>query len=204
MESAQVLPESAASRGVPVTPTVWFDRGHAPNLIDTLDRTGWARLVVKPAISAGAAGVCIVDRATALEQQAAIDALSAAHDLMLQPYLQAFETEGERSYIYIGGEFSHAVQRPPTLASAQRGFDAPRAIPQLEPAELRFAEAVTAAVPEGWLYARVDVATNNDGVVRLQEVELIEPALFLSLDPRATLRLVDAVLVRMRAEAHRS
>ena len=196
--------KALASRGVPVTPTVWFDRGHAPNLIDTLDRSGWPRLVVKPAISAGAAGVCVVDRATALEQQAAVDALAAAHDLMLQPYLDAFETEGERSYIFIGGQFSHAVQRPPTLASAQRGFDAPRAIPQPVPAELRLTQAVTAALPEGWLYARVDVATNNDGVVRLQEVELIEPALFLSLDPGATQRLVHALIARMGAEANRS
>lgn len=186
-----------ADRGIAITPTRWSDRGDTPDLERVLRETGWPRLVVKPAISAGATGTHIVDHDNAAELQPIVDALSSEHDLMLQPYLSTFEVEGERSYVYIDGRLSHAVRRPPTLTTTRRGFEEPQAIETPDPKELAIADAVAAALPEGWLYARVDVATDDDGLTRLQEVELIEPSLFLGLAPGATERLADAVLARL-------
>lgn len=187
-----------ADQGIAITPTRWFDRGSAPNLERVLRETGWSRLVVKPAISAGATGTHVIDHDNAAALQPVVDALSSENDLMLQPYLSTFEVEGERSYIYIDGRLSHAVRRPPTLTSTRRGFEAPQAIETPDPQEVAIANAVAAALPEGWLYARVDVATDDDGKVRLQEVELIEPSLFLGLAPGATERLADAVIARLQ------
>ncbi|MGQ0505866.1 MAG: hypothetical protein ACT4TC_11170 [Myxococcaceae bacterium] len=48
------------------------------------------------------------------------------------------------------------------------------------------------------LYARVDLATDNEGKSRLQEVELVEPSLFLSLDPAAPLTLAKAIARRLK------
>lgn len=186
-----------AERGVPVTPTRWFARGEVPDLARVLRETGWRKAVVKPAVSAGADDTHIVDGGDAAAMQREAEALAAEKDLMIQPYLEAFETEGERSYVYIGGRLSHAVQRPPTLASALRSFASARAIPMPDPGEIALADAAIAALPEGWLYARVDAATNNDGISRIQEIELIEPALFLGLAPGAAQRLADAAIRRM-------
>lgn len=187
-----------ADQGIAITPTRWFDRGSAPNLERVLREAGWSQLVVKPAISAGATGTHVVDHDNAAALQPVVDALSSENDLMLQPYLSTFEVQGERSYIYIDGRLSHAVRRPPTLTSARRGFEEPQAIEMPDPREVAIADAVAAALPEGWLYARVDVATDDDGLVRVQEVELIEPSLFLGLAPGATERLADAIIARLQ------
>jgi hypothetical protein len=48
-------------------------------------------------------------------------------------------------------------------------------------------------LPETPLYARVDVATNNDGIPRLQEIELVEPCLFTSLVPGSAARFARAM-----------
>jgi hypothetical protein len=111
---------------------------------------------------------------------------------MVQPYLTAFETEGERAYIYFDGAFSHAVRRPPGMADSPRGFQKPHLFEPI-PDELRLAEDVLAAVGQPLLYARVDVATDNEGRTRLQELEATEPSLFLHLDPVAPVRLAQAI-----------
>lgn len=189
-----------AARGIGVTPTAWVERGEAIDLSEVMDARGWQVAVVKPAVSAGAAHTHVVRRDEAAQAQALVDGLAADHDLMIQPYLEAFENEGERSYIFIDGHFSHAVQRPPTLQSATRGFDEPEVFKPAD-AELAFVASVVDVLEPGLLYARIDVATNNDGIVRLQEVELVEPCLFLSLDPAAASRLALAIAHRVAPAA---
>jgi hypothetical protein len=41
------------------------------------------------------------------------------------------------------------------------------------------AKAALAAAPAKSIYARVDIIPDDDGVLRIMELELIEPALFL-------------------------
>ena len=43
------------------------------------------------------------------------------------------------------------------------------------------------------LYARVDLARDDDGTLRLMELEVIEPSLFLRQSPLALDRLVEAI-----------
>lgn len=184
-------------KGVRVTPTFWLNKGGAMDLAKVMNEREWARVVIKPAVSAGANETHVIDAKSIEAGQAHVDRLAPLHDLMIQPYLEAFETEGERAYIYFNGEFSHAVHRPPTLKSAARKFDEAYAFEPNDRGELEFAHEVVAALDSPPLYARVDVATNNDGVVRLQELELVEPCLFTSLAPGATARLAHAIAARL-------
>jgi hypothetical protein len=185
------------AKGVPVTPTVWVERGGTLD-VDALARErGWDAVVLKPAVSAGALKTYVFPRSEARTATARAAELAAEGDLLVQPYLTAFETEGERSYVFFDGAFSHAVHRPPTLQGAPRGFAEPRAFTPGDRAELRLAESVLEAVGPPLLYARVDVATDNAGRVRLQEVELTEPRLFLSLDAQAPGRLARAIAARL-------
>lgn len=185
------------ANGVPVTPTVWLNRGETIDLGGLMRDRGWYRAVVKPAVSASANETHVAELGDTSLVQSHIERLSATNDLMIQPYLDAFETEGERSFVFIDGKFSHAVHRPPTLQSAARRFDEPCAFLPESPDELRLAERAIAAVGERLLYARVDVATNNDGAVRLQEVELVEPCLFTALSPGAAERMAHAIAARI-------
>jgi len=63
------------------------------------------------------------------------------------------------------------------------------------PDELLVAAArrVADAAPGPWLYARVD-GCQVDGAFVLLELEMLEPSLFLDLDPGAAGRFADAIL----------
>lgn len=183
-------------QGIPITPTLWVRAGSSIDLRREAATRGWDRFVIKPVVSAGATETYIFDLAEMAAAQATLDRLVARLDLMVQPYLLAFETEGERSYVFFDGVFSHAVRRPPTLKSAPRGFDESHEMPPIE-TELQLARRVLDKIGETPVYARVDLATNNDGVARLQEVELVEPCLFTSLSPGAQQRYARAIASRL-------
>jgi hypothetical protein len=184
-------------KGVPLTPTVWVPRDGALDVGALARERGWDAVVLKPAVSAGALKTYIFPRAEAQAATARVAELAAEGEVMVQPYLRAFETEGERSYIFFDGAFSHAVRRPPTLRSAPRGFAEPHAFTPENRAELALAEGVLEATGRPLLYARVDVATDNEGRTRLQELEVTEPRLFLSLDAGAPGRLARAIAARL-------
>ncbi|QSQ20389.1 hypothetical protein JY651_34785 [Pyxidicoccus parkwayensis] len=185
------------AKGVPVTPTVWVERGGTLDVGALARERGWDAVVLKPAVSAGALETYVFPRSDAKTATARVAELAAGCEVMVQPYLTAFETEGERSYIYFDGAFSHAVHRPPTLQDAPRGFSEPRAFTPGNAAEVRLAESVLEAMGQPLLYARVDVATDNAGHTRLQEVEVTEPRLFLSLDAGAPGRLARAIAAKL-------
>jgi len=180
------------ARGIPFTPTVWVPQGSTVALDAVLRERGWDTVVLKPVVSAGALKTYRFHRSELEAAQACLDTLAAEAELMVQPYLTAFETEGERAYLFFDGAFSHAVRRPPGLKDSPRSFQAPHLFEPV-PEELRLAEDVLAAVGQPLLYARVDVATDNEGRTRLQELEATEPSLFLSLDPAAPTRLAQAI-----------
>ncbi|RKH21087.1 hypothetical protein D7X74_02445 [Corallococcus sp. CA047B] len=186
------------ARGLPLTPTVWVEPGGTLDVEQVARERDWDAVVLKPAVAAGGLKVFIFRREALRDASAKVTELAKEGDVMVQPYLTAFETEGERSYIFFNGVFSHAVRRPPTLASAPRGFAEPHAFTPDNPAELKVAEAVLEASGGArLLYARVDVATDNAGRTRLQEVEVTEPCLFLTLDAAAPERFARAVIARL-------
>lgn len=188
--------QALEQQGIPITPTLWVSAGSCVDLRHEVTGRGWTRFVIKPVVSAGATETHIFDLGEMQQAQATLARLSPRLDLMIQPYLLAFETEGERSYVFFDGVFSHAVRRPPSLESAPRGFDESHDMSPIE-AELQLSRQVLEKISETPVYARVDLATNNDGIVRLQEVELVEPCLFTSLSPGAQQRYARAIASRL-------
>ena len=75
---------------------------------------------------------------------------------MIQPFLAATETSGERAMIHIDGRFSHAIRKDQMLAGRTFSFDRTPPIDP-EPQELDLASKVLSLIPESpLLYARVD------------------------------------------------
>ena len=79
---------------------------------------------------------------------------------------------------------------------ARYGIPVPKGEPAFSVAE---AEAALRAAGRRTLYARVDGCV-MDGVLRLMELELLEPGLFLGTDPAAAGRFADAVVDVMGQE----
>jgi hypothetical protein len=155
---------------VPIVPTLW----EVPEVLP------WPEVVVKPAVSAGARDTI---RTSSLDtaRAHAREIEASGKTVMVQPYLTATEGEGEISVVWLGGEPSHAVRKPPMLVPEAVGGDARY---DIRPHELtdelvEFSSLVMAQAPDGLLYARVDVIRDPGGVLQLMELELTEPYLFL-------------------------
>ena len=185
--------------GVSVVPTIWVEEGSAAKLDDLLDSRGWTEAVVKPVISAGAYRTSRVARGGAAGRAALAEVL-AHSGAMIQPYLPEIDSEGEWSFIFLGGEFSHAVLKTPRAGDFRVQEEHGGRTIRREPAPGLLAQAREAAIagPGPWLYARVD-GVRRGGELVVIELELIEPSLYLAHCPGAARRLASAVKARLSA-----
>ncbi len=193
--------------GVPTVSTRFIEPGDDAE--DWQPEAGYADFVVKPAVSAGSRDT---------ERYAAADSRSEAYEhirrlqaqgrtVMVQPYLDAVDTDGETAMLFLGGEFSHAIRKGPLLQRGVVGVSISSLFleesiePRVASAEqLQLAQAAVAAIPGGFdrvLYARVDLISGTDGSSRLLELELTEPSLFLDHDVEAPARLARAIQARL-------
>ena len=202
--------------GVPVVPTVLLERGAAADLSGLTAARGWDDFVVKPAVSAASFLTRRFRKGETAAGQAFLAALVAERDALVQPYLPSAEGSGERALVFIDGELGHAVRKSPRLAGEDERVS--EAVP-MAPAEREVAERAMALARErgfagegpaggggsgrelvppdgrgGLLYGRVDLLPDEAGALRVSELELIEPSLFLVQSPSALDRLVRAIV----------
>lgn len=179
---------SLAAAGHPVVPTLPFERGTIVDSEAVRRELATDKVVVKPAVSAGSYETHVLP----IEEAAGrIQAAVHQRDTLVQPYLRAVETVGERSLIFVGGTFTHAMRKAPRYASDAEHVTGPFPI---EEDELRIASALMAPYAASILYGRVDLVRDEAGLPCVMELELVEPSLFLSQHPPALARFVQAIL----------
>lgn len=188
------------SRDVAVLPTLWRDSLRTGELEDAFDELGHDEAVIKPVMSGNAEGAFRLDRERILAQGAEIERYFAGRPLMLQAFQQAILSEGEYSLFYLNGEYSHCVLKVPKpgdyRVQEEHGGDI-RAVPDPDHELLGAGAAAMAAIGVPLLYARADFVRCDDGVFRVMELELVEPALYLRMDPAAPVRFADAIVARI-------
>ncbi len=118
----------------------------------------------------------------------------ARGNALIQPYVASVDDYGERSLIWIDGEFSHAIRKSPRFSGDQESTTGPLPIADDERA---VAEAALAPVADAILYGRVDLARDAAGQPMVMELELIEPSLFFARGPGSADRFVAALLRRL-------
>ncbi len=187
-----------SSAGIPIVPTTWIDPGTPDDSVRIPD----GHVVVKPAVSAGARNTSRYRPTDAEEARAHVARLLATgRTVLVQPYVESVDADGETGLIFIGGAFSHAIRKGPILRTHGVATDelwAPEDISIRIPdaAERAVAEATLDALPwprKELVYARVDVVRGESGGPVLLELELAEPSLFLGYDGDAPARLADAI-----------
>ncbi len=176
------------AKGIPTVPTVEVDHLSAASLSAASAKFGGLDLVVKPPISGGAHGTY------RLKVGDPIPAEVAGKRMMIQPF-QPGIAAGEYSIILFGGKFSHAVLKTPVAGDFRvqphlGGVDR-YAVPPNGSVEL--AQAALALAPTEALYARVDMIAGTNGALKIMELELIEPALFLHHAPDKGVAFASAV-----------
>lgn len=184
--------------GVPTVPTLAASSQPAVALQDEALARGWSQVVLKPRVGAGAADV---RRLPATEIEAALSQVAErqpGRDFLLQPLVESVITEGEWSFIYIDGAYSHALLKKPApndyRAHGIYGGSIEPARPPVD--ELRQAQAIVDKLPSDLLYARLDLVRLDDRLV-IMELELIEPMLYFDTAPSSADRLARAALSRL-------
>jgi glutathione synthase/RimK-type ligase-like ATP-grasp enzyme len=196
-----------AGAEIPVVPTAWVAAGDATGLEAILSAHGWRRAVVKPTISATAFETWRTGPTITTAEEHRFARVARERDLMIQPYLEQIETEGELSFVFLGERFSHAVVKRPAAGDFRVQSDFGGTVGVVRPAVALIQQATRAlaAVPAPCLYARVDGCLVNGQLV-LMELEAIEPVLFFRDVPWAAARFVEALHVTLdssrRCENH--
>ena len=178
-----------AASGLPVVPSR-FGTADAATVAEAFALFGCDELVVKPQVSAGA---------WLTQRLHPGDPVEPVADAILQPFLPAVGDEGELSFLFIGGAFSHAVRKVAAAGDfriqPQFGGTLTAFTPVTEDQAL--ATRIVSALPAEPLYARVDLIRLPDGQLALMELEAIEPDLYVEQEPAVPARLADALLRRL-------
>ena len=176
-----------AEQDVAIVPTLFLERGQQVDLSALTQRFGWDDLIIKPAVGAGASGLLRVRPGEHDAAQASLQQSLQQKAMLLQPFMHSVAQQGEISLCVIGGQVTHAVRKTPKPGDFRVQDDHGGSVHPYwaEPEEIRFAEQAVAACAVLPQYARVDLVRDPAGRLRLMELELIEPELFLRFNPQA-------------------
>ena len=176
--------------GIPTVPTMIVEALDEAALDGARERFGCSEIVVKPPISASAYGTF------RLRQGDPVPESVRGWRMLVQPWIEAITSAGEYSLIFFGGEFSHAVCKVPVPGEFRVQPEFGGIITRCEPpsGSLEIASAALAAAPAEPTYARVDLVVGNGGQLQVIELELIEPAFFLTQAPERGEAMASAIL----------
>jgi glutathione synthase/RimK-type ligase-like ATP-grasp enzyme len=180
-----------AERGVSTVPTLAVEACCDADLDEARRRFGTDCLVVKPPISASAAGTHRLSSNDDLPPD------SRGGPMIIQPLIEEIATTGEFSLMLFNEEYSHAVVKRPKsgdfrVQEYHGGVTLPCNAPPV--GAIRLTQQALAAAPAHATYARVDIVPDDLGVLRIMELELIEPSLFLDHAPDDGRAFTQAIL----------
>ena len=117
--------------------------------------------------------------------------------------MKMIQDEGEISFIFIDGEFSHALVKRAALGDyrIQSAYGGSEQTLTPSTADLASAQAVIATMEAVPLYGRVDMLRAPEGNLLLMELELIEPYLYPIEGPNLGTKMASAIARRMRPES---
>ncbi len=185
-----------AERGVATVPTIAVEQCCDEDLEEARRRFDSEWLVIKPPISASAHGTHRIGPNDDLPGD------SRGKPMIVQPLIEEITTTGEFSLMLFDGIYSHAVVKRPKSGDFRvqeylGGVTLPCRAPPRGAIEL--ARAALKAAPAQAAYARVDIVADDEGVLRIMELELVEPSLFLDHAPDGGASFARAILSAARA-----
>ena len=177
--SDKVYLAELSARNVPTVPTFAVDSLDEHALAEARARFECLSLVVKPPVSAAATGTYLIG------EHDSLPAPAIGKRMLIQPFLASIAAEGEYSLMLFDGVFSHAIVKRPKAGDFRvqphlGGTEVPCAAPL---GAIELAQAALAAAPAEAIYARVDMIADDEGALRIMELELIEPSLWLQHAP---------------------
>jgi len=181
--------------GFVIPRTVFVKQGSSADLEGVMNAAGLTDAVIKPTISASAFETYRVRRGEASSFNLKFNKLLSERAMMVQEFVGEIETAGEWSLVYLGGEFSHAVNKLPRpgdfRVQHEHGGRYRAAVPSTELQNA--ASAIVSRFAQQAIYCRADMLLRPPGPT-LMELELIEPLLHFELAPTAAERMAELLL----------
>lgn len=178
-----------AQQGIEVIPSVYLEKVDDRSIQQVGVKQGWQEIVIKPAVGQSGQGVQKIRR-----NQPLVTGEFYQQGAILQPYIAEVATLGETSLIFFAGEFYHAVRRQPATSDwrTNSAFGATVHPQAVTSHIIQQAEQALLVLPEMPCYARVDGIIIGKQFL-LNELELIEPALYLTQSAGAEARFLQAL-----------
>ncbi len=179
------------AEGVALIATLWLEDANA-EAAAAFDRLDTDDVVFKRQVGASADGQHRIRRGQPIPVM--------SEPMMAQPFLRAIQSEGEFSFIFIDGAFSHALVKRAADGDYRIQSEYGGREIAIAPSSEDIATATRAllATPgETPLYARVDMLRGEAGDLLLMELELVEPFLYPLQGPELGDRLYQAVKRRL-------
>jgi glutathione synthase/RimK-type ligase-like ATP-grasp enzyme len=193
--------------GVPIVPTSWIEPGAAGDTADIDVALPEGEVVIKPSISGGGHRTARYRPDEHEDARAhARDLVASGRTVMIQPYQASVDEVGELGLVFLGGEFSHAIQKDPMIRRGAGPLDhlidnqvvraATASSGHIELGQRAVAAAEALLGPT--TYARVDVVEAADGEQAVLELELLDPVLFFPEHPPAALTYAEVLSAALR------
>lgn len=188
--------------GIRIIQTQYVDTAATPDVLDVMPNANWDNgYIFKPTVSAGAADVYLIHSAQEAKRIYETRYRNNHPTLMIQPFMREIQEEGEWSFIFFDGEYSHGVLKK----TVEGGFGVKHSVKNKEyiPTHDMIAQAkdmykkIIQSRGDNPLYTRLDTIKRADGKLYVMELEQIEPYLYLHAHPEAATKLVKGLLARL-------
>lgn len=183
-----------ADSGLGTVPSRFLEKGTRPKLWDYFTELKTEKLVVKPCISASAKNTFVVSPENLGESEDSLHTFLQTESFLVQPFVEEIRN-GELSFIFLGGKYSHSVLKLPKAGDFRVQHFHGGTIRVFEPSQeqIHVAWRYVDQFAKGCLYARVDGLMINNSF-QLMELELIEPYLFLDTSEGAYQRYYESLI----------
>ncbi|HYH16461.1 MAG TPA: hypothetical protein VD794_14630, partial [Flavisolibacter sp.] len=178
-------------------PTIWLDKDTYTDLPIVMCQLNAPEIIIKPRISGASKNTFKVNADNVLQVQQQFDELIKHEDFMAQPFMPQI-MEGEYSFIFFNGAFSHAVVKAPHKDDFRVQHYFGGSITPYLPTDTikKQAQFVADQFASSCLYARVD-GILIEGVLHIIELEVIEPMLYLHFYEKSYDNLLKAIKARV-------
>jgi hypothetical protein len=122
---------------------------------------------------------------------------------LIQPFREKILSEGEWSFHFFLGHFSHAIRKVPKSndfrVQEEHGGTILSEIPSAEDLKVArdFCKMIETQRNESMLFLRLDMVRNNDNELEVMEVELIEPSLYFRTHSDAAKNFITALQTKI-------
>ena len=182
-------------KGLNIAPTILIKKNQHTTLKKLFEDTGWQEAVLKPTVSGAARHTYRINRNSYNDYEDIFRDLICNEDFLFQEFIKNIISKGELSLIVIGGKYTHAVKKTAKKGDfrVQDDHGGKVEVYYASDKEIEFAEKCINLCLEMPLYARVDIAYDNNNELSLVELELIEPELWFRNNKKSAKLLAEEI-----------